>query len=271
MGLGKKIRLRRLFSHPSGLLSSVAIDHFIGYDQDLYKQAGLFTLLNTIASIAEAKPDTITMHKGVALTCWEPYAGSIPLIVQSLAARLDDTADELLAVPEDAVRLGADAFATCCFVRGGSEAAHIRRVADLVRQAEIWDLPVVLHTYPRKFTPRRVSVSFAAEDLAWAVRCGVEVGADVIKVPYSGDVKSYRQIVENCPVPVVAAGGPKAETLLKGLEMAGDVAKSGARGMVIGRNIWGFPEVAKAIKAFNAVIHDQTSPRKAMELAGLED
>jgi class I fructose-bisphosphate aldolase len=218
MGLGKKIRLKRLFSHPSGLLSSVAIDHFIGYHRDLYTHTGLFTLVRTIASIAEGKPDAITLHKGVALRCWEPYAGSIPLIMQSLAARADDTVDELLAVPEDAVRLGADAFATCCFVRGASEGAHIRRTADLVRQAEIWDMPVILHTYPRKFTPEGVSISFAPEDLAWAVRCGIEAGVDVIKVPYCGNVTSYRQIVENSPVPVVAAGGPRTETLLEGLE-----------------------------------------------------
>jgi hypothetical protein len=31
MNIGKRIRLNRIFSHPSGRLCSVAIDHFIGY------------------------------------------------------------------------------------------------------------------------------------------------------------------------------------------------------------------------------------------------
>jgi UDP-N-acetylmuramate--alanine ligase len=78
------------------------------------------------------------------------YAGRVPLIVQSIIGRPDDTADEHLCVPEDAVRLGADAFATCAFVRGASEAAHLRRVADFVRQAEGWEMPLILHVYPRK-------------------------------------------------------------------------------------------------------------------------
>jgi class I fructose-bisphosphate aldolase len=94
---------------------------------------------------------------------------------------------------------------------------------------------------------------------------------DVIKVPYCGDVASYKQIVENCPVPLVAAGGPKAESFLASLAIAEAVVQSGARGMVVGRNIWGFHEITKAVKAFKAVIHDQVSPEKAMQLAGLGD
>ncbi len=234
-------------------------------------QPGLRELPKTIAAIVAGKPDSITMNKGVALGWWGPHAGSIPLIMQSLAARPDDTADELIAFPEDAVRIGADAFATCAFVRGATEAAHIRRVADLVRQAETWDMPVILHVYPRNFGPDKVDISFTPEDIAWAVRCGIEVGVDVIKVPYCGTVAGYRQIIENCPVPLVAAGGPKADTFLASLAMAKEVVQSGARGMVIGRNIWGFPEITKAVKAFKAVIHDQVSPEKAMQLAGLGD
>jgi class I fructose-bisphosphate aldolase len=269
MGLGKSIRLKRIFSHPTGRLCSVAVDHFLGYHQDLYLQPGLRELPKTLAAIVTGKPDSITMNKGIALGWWGPYAGTIPLILQSLAARPDDTADEVIALPEDAVRIGADAFATCAFVRGATEAAHVRRVADLVRQAEVFDMPVILHVYPRTFSNGNVDISFTPEDISWAVRCGIEVGVDVIKVPYCGDVASYKQIIENCPVPLVAAGGPKAGTFLASLAMAKDVVQSGARGMVVGRNIWGFPEITKAVNAFKAVIHDQASPEKAMQLAGL--
>ena len=271
MGLGKSIRLNRLFSHPSGRLCSVAIDHFLGYHQDMNMQPGLRELPKTIAALVAGKPDSITMNKGVALGWWGPYAGSVPLIMQSLAARPDDTADEVIASPEDAVLIGADAFATCAFVRGATEAAHVRRVADLVRKAAAWDMPVILHVYPRTFVSNKVDISFTPEDIAWAVRCGIEVGVDVIKVPYCGDVASYRQIIENCPVPLVAAGGPKAATFLASLEMAKEVVESGARGMVIGRNIWGCPEITKALNAFKSVVHDQVSPEKAMQLAGLGD
>jgi DhnA family fructose-bisphosphate aldolase class Ia len=51
--------------------------------------------------------------------------------------------------------------------------------------------------------------------------------------------------------------------------MADNVIKSGAAGMTIGRNIWGFAQPTKALKAFQAVIHDRLSPQKALKQAGL--
>src|ERR1700722_13271113 len=186
LGLGKKTRINRLFGHPSGRMCSVAIDHFVAYH--LGMPEGLANLPKVIASVVAGAPDAITMTKGTALLCWPKYAGKIPLIIQSLAARPDDSADEMLAEPEDAVRMGADAFAICAYVRGSTEARHIRRVADAVRQAERWDMPVIVHTYARRFTSDGVEISFTPEDIAWAVRCAIEVGVDVVKVPYCGDV-----------------------------------------------------------------------------------
>ena len=79
------------------------------------------------------------------------------------------------------------------------------------------------------------------------MRFAVEVGVDVVKTPYCGDMKAYAQIVADCPAPLVAAGGPKADTLRAALEMASQVVRSGARGATIGRNIWGFPQIEAAV------------------------
>ena len=268
MGLGKQVRLNRIFSHPSGRLCSVAIDHFIGYQEGM--PAGLYDLPKTLAALVAGRPDAVTMHKGAALACWGPHAGQVPLIVQSLIGRPDDSADELLATPEDAVRLGADAFATCAFVKGFSEAAHLKRAADLVRQAEKLEMPVVLHIYPRRFHHEdKADIVFDAESVAWAVRCGMEVGVDVIKTPFCGDAESFGQIVRACPVPVVAAGGPKTTTLEQALVAMQKVVASGARGATIGRNIWSHEEPTKALLAFKAVIHDNATSAEALAAAGL--
>lgn len=267
MELGKSVRLARLFHHVSGRFCSVAIDHFIGYQAGI--PAGLRDLRSTLQTLVAGRPDAVTMHAGVARSCWPPFAGRVPLIIQSIIGRPDDTADQHLATPRDAVRLGADAFATCAFVHGASEAAHLRRVADFVREAERWGLPVIVHTYPRRYSGEAVEVSYAPEDIAWAVRCAVECGVDVVKVPYCGERSAYAQIVRECPLPVVAAGGPQAETLRAALAMAADVVAAGAKGMTIGRNIWGFPQVAEALRAFQLVIHDQLDPDDAWQRAGL--
>jgi class I fructose-bisphosphate aldolase len=263
VGLGKTARLNRLFRHPSGRACTIAVDHFIGYQDGL--PPGLRALGEAIAAIVAGEPDAVSMHKGAALNCWTPFAGRVPLIVQSVLVRPDDSANEPVATPEDAVRLGADAFATCAFVRGASEAANLRRVADFVRQSEHWEMPVILHVYPRDFTgdgPPRVS--FEPEHIAWAVRCGIELGVDVIKVPYCGEPESYAQIIRECPPPLVTAGGPRAERLEQALAMAEAVIGCGAHGMTVGRNVWGFGETTAAVRMFKAVIHDGASAAEAL-------
>jgi class I fructose-bisphosphate aldolase len=264
MTTGKQARLRRLFSHPSGRFCSVAVDHFIGYGEGLPK--GLRQITQTLDAIAEARPDAVTMHKGMASSAWLAHAGVIPLILQTTAARVDDTACEQLATPEDAVRLAADAVGVAAFVRGNSEAAHLRIVADCVREAARFNLPVICHVYARDFhgVPK---VSYAPEDTAWAVRCAVEAGADIVKTPYCGDALAFAQIVADCPVPLVAAGGPATPTLEEALDMMAAVVQCGARGATIGRNIWGSDRIGDAIRAFKAVIHDGRSAREILQFS----
>jgi len=266
LSTGKLVRMNRLFSHPSGRLCSVAVDHFIGYAEGL--PVSLRSIRPTLAAIVAGRPDAITMHKGLAASAWQEHAGIVSLILQSSISRPDDTACEQIATPEDAVRLGADGFAVTAFVRGHSEAAHLRTVAECVREAARFEMPVICHVYPRDLSgsPR---ISFAPEDIAWAVRCAVEVGVDVVKTPYCGDVIAYGQIVADCPVCLVAAGGPRAESLESALTMIAEVVQSGAQGATIGRNVWGFDRITAAVIAFRAVIHDKASPQEAMRAAGL--
>jgi class I fructose-bisphosphate aldolase len=101
------------------------------------------------------------------------------------------------------------------------------------------------------------------------VRCGIECGADVVKVPFTGDPASYRQIVATSPVPVVAAGGPRCDSLRTALEMMVKVVESGARGATIGRNIWGDADPTRALVAFRGVIHDELTAEAALAAAGL--
>ena len=261
MDLGKQIRLGRLFSHPSGRLCSVAVDHFVGYSLGL--PAGLTDLPKTLARVVAGKPDAVTMFKGTALGCWPAHAGKIPLIIQAGCFTADESIIEVLASPEEAQRLGADAIACSIGVRGPNEGKFIRILCDVVAAAGRVGMPVIAHIYPRDFS-HGAKVVHDADNIAWATRVGIECGADVIKVGFTGDTASYRQIVNSCPVPVVAAGGPKCESLEAALTMASRVVASGARGATIGRNIWGVPNITEALLAFKAVIHDGRTPAEAM-------
>jgi len=266
MDLAKRIRLNRLFAHPSKRLCSVAVDHFVGYQKGLPE--GLVNLPEAIRQLAEGKPDAITMLKGTAKSAWEPYAGRIPLIIQSVCFTADDATIENIARPEEALRLGADAIAVSLGVRGPNEGKFLKILSQMVEEADRIGLPVISHIYPRDFT-KGGTIVHDAENIMWAVRCGIECGADVIKVPFTGDALSYQQIVASSPVPVVAAGGPRCDSLRSALEMMVKVVDSGARGATIGRNVWGAPDPTRALVAFRAVIHDRMTPAAALEAAGL--
>ncbi len=182
-------------------------DHFIGYAEGL--PDGLRHLGPTLKAIVAARPDAVTMHKGIATAAWEPYAGRVPLIVQSSLVRPDDRARQQAATPEDAVRLGADAFAVAAFVRGDTEADYLRVVADCVREASRFEMPVICHIYPREVASR--TISFQPEDIAWAARCAVEVGAAVVQGALLRRGAGVRPDRGDSPVPVGwRAGGPKS-------------------------------------------------------------
>lgn len=262
MNVGKKTRLNRIFGHPSGRLCSVAVDHFIGYQKGLPK--GLTDLPKALAQLVAGGPDAVTMNKGTAISCWPPHAGRVPLIIQSVCFTPSDSVIEVLTDPEEVVRLGGDAIAVAIGVRGPNEGRYLKILADKVAEAARFDLPVIAHIYPRDFSGNEPFIVHDAENIAWAVRAGIECGADVIKVGFTGDVASFSQIVQSCPVPVIAAGGPKCETLREALELVRMSIEAGGLGATVGRNIWGAPDIGQALGAYKAVIHDQLLPDQAL-------
>jgi class I fructose-bisphosphate aldolase len=264
VGLGTDIRLSRLFAHPSGTLFGIAVDHFVGYGN--VREGGLSDLPSAVGQCMRAYPDTMTMTPGTAKHCWPPYVGKASLIVQASYWTPDDRIRDRLATPADATRLGADALAVAIGVRGETEGDFIRWLADAVRDAAAYELPVVAHIYPRDYSDG-VKIVFTPDEIAYAVRVGIETGVDVIKVGYPGDEKAFAQIIDSCPVPIVMAGGPKEPTLRDALAQTHAGMRAGALGAVVGRNIWGDADMERAARAYAAVIHDGLDADEALARA----
>jgi class I fructose-bisphosphate aldolase len=265
MGLGTEIRLSRLFSNPSGHLFGGAVDHFVGYGN--VREGGLADLPGALARVMAGEPDYVSIQPGAARHLWPAYAGKAALVIQAGCFTADDRIRQLIASPEDAVRYGADALAVAIPVRGNTEGEYIRWLTDTVNAAARFEMPVIAHVYPREFTDG-AKVVFTPDEIAYAVRIGFETGVDLIKVGYTGDFDSFRETVATCPVPIVIAGGPKADSLLGALKQTVDALRAGAKGAVVGRNLWGHGDTTKAARAFRLVIHDGMEPEKALSDAG---
>ncbi|MCC6612384.1 MAG: aldolase [Anaerolineae bacterium] len=259
MSLGKQVRLSRIFAHPSGNLCSIAVDHFTIYNIGLPQ--GLRQIEKTLDAVMAGEPDAVTMHKGVARALWHKYAGKKPLIIQSSGVRPDDSSHVNFATVEEALMMGADATAVVAYVHGATESYYLANVAEYVREGDRHAMPIICHVYPRD---KDNNIVYNPEDIAWAVRCIVEIGADVVKVPYCGDPVAHAQIVADCPVPVVAAGGPKTATMRDALNVLREACDAGVRGGTVGRNVWGSDDVTGAVRAYKAVIHDGKSADEAL-------
>jgi len=268
MVLGKQIRLNRLFSHSSGRLVSVAIDHAISYCYELPPRLG--GVREVLSRVVRARPDAVTLHKGVARECFPPHAGEIPLIVQATAHSPHHPADDYpIASVSEAIRLGADAIAVgISGIAGTTQKSVLSLLATIVREADAVGLPVVGHIYPlgdaappdEQHSPKYVE---------YAARAGAEVGVDVVKTFYTGSVETFRRVVESCPIKVVAAGGPKTPTTRALLEMAANVVEAGGAGMTCGRNVWQASDIEGTVQALKAIIHEGRTVEEAAASASL--
>ncbi|MDQ1262869.1 MAG: fructose-bisphosphate aldolase / 2-amino-3,7-dideoxy-D-threo-hept-6-ulosonate synthase, partial [Euryarchaeota archaeon] len=104
------------------------------------------------------------------------------------------------------------------------------------------------------------------EVVAHAARAGAELGADIIKTNYTGDIDSFRRVVEGCPVPVVIAGGPKTETDMEFLQMIEGALQAGARGVAIGRNVFQHKDPVKMTMAIAAIVNKGKTADEAIKI-----
>ena len=192
MGLGTQIRLSRLFSHPSGRLFGIAVDHFIGYGD--VRAGGLRNLPQALDRVMSAQPDSVTMLPGAAKQLWGKFAGQSSLIIQAGMFTADDRVRELIATPEEAARLGADALAVAIGVRGPYEGNYLRWLSDSVAAAAKVEMPVVAHIYPRDYSGEVPVIRFVPDEIAWAFRKLLEQRAAAQRVHRRYPVLSQHRI-----------------------------------------------------------------------------
>lgn len=96
------------------------------------------------------------------------------------------------------------------------------------------------------------------ENLGNAARIGWELGADILKLPYTGEREKYADLVERTPVPCMILGGPATtpEATLTDVEEA---MQAGARGVMIGRSIWQTSDPAGMVQAMRRIVHEEQS------------
>jgi 2-amino-4,5-dihydroxy-6-oxo-7-(phosphonooxy)heptanoate synthase len=230
----KQVRLARLHRGGAPGLVVVAMDHAVG-NGPIVRDRDFDDL---VGEIVAGGADAVLLHKGSVARLAPHRLVSARLIVQlnaGTALAPDADARRLVASVEEALRVGADGVSVQVNLGARNEQRQLADLGRVAARCERWQLPLLAMVYPRG---PKVTNPNAPDLVAHAVAVAVELGADLVKVPYPESVQALAEITRMCPIPVLVAGGPRLGTMSDLLDFVGDVMRGGAGGVAIGRNVF---------------------------------
>lgn len=172
---------------------------------------------------------------------------------------------ELLYSPEDAIRVGADAM-LCMGLPGSQTNEHsLKYLARLAADCQRYNLPVCAEALPYGFEHPEGVDTRTAERMRFCCRQAADLGADFIKSEFVGG-REFRQVVEHCYVPILVLGGGKAKTPEEMFAHIRAAMDSGAKGVIMGRNILRQENPPRVCAAIAAMIHNDASVEEALEI-----
>ncbi|MCP4576853.1 MAG: class I fructose-bisphosphate aldolase family protein, partial [Deltaproteobacteria bacterium] len=234
MHLGTNVRLERIFNRNTRKTIIVPLDHGVTVGP-IY---GLVDLRDTVDKVADGGANAVLMHKGIPRRSHRGHGRDIGLIIHlsaSTALSPFPNAKTLVGDVEDAIRLGADAVSVHVNLGDECEKEMLKELGRISTRANEWGMPVLAMIYARG---PKIKNEFDPEIIKHCARLGEELGADVVKVPYTGNRETFREVVEGCCIPVVIAGGPKIENPEDIIQMAYDSIRAGGAGLSLGRNVF---------------------------------
>jgi len=259
----KSLRWKRIFKGDPSKTVIVPMDHGVTSGPI----EGLTDMGKAIRQVQD-KADAIVVHKGVVKSLGEVFNGNSALIVHLSGTHSFSplpNSKVLVGSVEEALKLGADGVSIHINLGDEMDREMLRDFGLVAKEANRWNLPLLAMIYPRGKTVRD---PLDPDLIAHGARLGAELGADVVKVPYTGSPESFEKVVRGCFVPVVIAGGPKTESLEEFLQMVKGAMEAGASGVSIGRNVFQHPDPPRVLEAPRAIVHQGASLKEALDILG---
>lgn len=219
-----------------------------------------------IREVAAAGADAFLATPGMALNFADDFLGrGIILRVDGGVSFLGnrDKPFQWVTTAEDALRLGADSIITMSFPGSRFENEILSNLSRAIMDARRWGLPVTAEALPRGF--EKSDDARTPENITFACRQGVELGADIIKTIYTGDQESFKNLTESVYAPVVILGGAQKVPETQLLREIKDALEAGGAGVAMGRNIWGHEHPARYAAAIAKMIHEDCSVEAALK------
>ncbi|MEA3280543.1 MAG: class I fructose-bisphosphate aldolase family protein, partial [Thermodesulfobacteriota bacterium] len=162
-------------------------------------------------------------------------------------------AKTLVCSVEEAIKLGADAVSIHVNLGNGGEKEMLKDFGKVSYEARTWGMPLLAMIYPRG---EKIKDEYDVKVIKHAARLGNEMGADIVKVSYTGSTETFKEVVAGCSVPVVIAGGEKMDSDMEILEMVKGAIDAGGAGVSIGRNVFQHKDPESMVRAISGIVND---------------
>lgn len=206
----------------------------------------------------------VVLQKGIAE---KYYGGKVPLIVKlngkTSLPKGEPISSQVCSV-EEAISLGAKGVGYTIYLGSAHENIMLQEFGEIEEAAHDEGIPAIAWIYPRG---EAVKNDTAPEIVAYAARAGLEIGADAVKIKYSGDPQSFSWAVKAAGVAkVFMSGGPKAPTDEVFLGQVKGAMDGGATGLAVGRNVWQHPDPLKMATGLQEIIFNGKEVQRALQL-----
>jgi class I fructose-bisphosphate aldolase len=224
---------------------------------------GITDLRDAIEQVVRGGANAIVEHKGMVGAGHRRSGKDVGLIIHlSASTSLSPypNTKTLVCTVEEALRLGADAVSIHVNIGDDMERQMLSDFGMVSSRAREWGIPLLAMIYPRG---EKITNEYDPGVLKHAARLGAELGADIVKISYSGSVDSFREVIAGCRVPVVIAGGEKMESDRQILEMVRGAIDAGGSGVSIGRNIFQHQNPTRMVGAISMIVHEEATVEQA--------
>ncbi|MFI5938320.1 fructose-bisphosphate aldolase [Actinoplanes sp. NPDC051494] len=266
---GKRVRLARMFRRGRLVM--------IPFDDDLINGPfeGLIDPLGRIRETA-GHADAILGYRRLSELCAREGV-TVPFVrnLSGSTVHRDHTRKVLVGTVEAALRDGCDAVAVHVNISSAFESSMLGALGVIGEECDRSGMPLVAIMYPRREENGRDDnyLELRKQDnpayvrlVRHCVRVGVELGADLVKTQYTGDLEGFASVVDAAMgVPVIIAGGPKV-SVEDALDNAHGAIRAGAAGVCFGRNSYNRTDPARFVRSLSAVVHDGRPPRRLDEI-----
>ncbi|MEW5693187.1 MAG: 2-amino-3,7-dideoxy-D-threo-hept-6-ulosonate synthase [Candidatus Hydrogenedentota bacterium] len=260
--LGKYIRLERIINRETKKTVIVPMDHGV----TIGPISGIENMRDMVNEIAEGGANAVLGHLGLPIHGHRKHGKDIGLILHLSGSTIwspDPNAKVLVNTVENAIKFGADGVSVHINIGALNEDEMLKDLGEVSVKCYEWGIPLLAMMYTRG---KKFKSETDPEGIKHAARIAAELGADIVKVSYTGSIKTFEKVVSSCPIPVVIAGGEKIKDEKLIFSIIKDSITAGGKGVAVGRNAFGHESPRKMVRAICTIVHENASVNEAMKI-----